>query len=374
MTRSHRLFSLVLLVSAGLLLSSCDSSDPDDGGPDMPEPGFDRAAMLENIGQNVITPAYAALEQATAALSTAADGFAAAPSASTLDAAQAALKDARMAWQAANLFQFGPAESAVLRGSLNTYPADMDRIEANISEGGYVLGTVANQAAGGFPTLGYLLHSGTDEDVVALFSTDALATPRAQYLADNVAFVRTNVNNVANQWRATYLNTFLSPDQAGVDVGSSVGQLTNAMVLHYERFLRDGKIGIPAGVRSAGIPRPLLVEALYAGYSVELAVANVEAMRRLFKGISADGADGLGYDDYLVSLDNQALSEDIDGAFVNIVTSLQGLNDPLPKQIEDDPQLVNDTFVAMQQLVALLKADLTSVLGVTITFQDTDGD
>ena len=380
MKHLHRLFALVLLAGVALLLGSCDSGG-DDGGEQPPPPpaGFDRPAMLANFGNNMVMPAYQALQTAVDALEEAANAFAGDPSDATLVTAQQALKAARLAWQDANLFQFGPAESAVLRASLNTFPTDSDLVETNVASGNYVLGSVANQAAGGFPTLDYLLHGvgGTSEETVAKYTTDTSAAQRIAYLQDNVAFIKTNTDATVNAWLATggnYIGTFLSAEKAGVDVGSSLGELCNALILHYERFVRDGKIGIPAGVRSAGVPRPAATEAFYGGYSVELAIANVKAIERLYLGTSLSGAEGIGLDENLQALEATDLSNDIKTTLRATIAALEGLSDPLSTQIETDGDAVTAAFTTMQQLVVLLKADLASVLGITITFQDNDGD
>ena len=369
----------MLLGGTALLLGACDSGSDVNGEEPPPPEVFDRPAMLANFGNNMMIPAYQALQTAVDALQEATDAFAANPSANTLEAAQQALKAARLAWQDANLFQFGPAESKVLRAALNTYPTDADLIEANVASGNYVLGSIANQAAGGFPTLDYLLHGmgSNPEETLAKYTTDADAALRIAYVQDNVSFIKTNTDATVNDWLATggnYIATFLSADKAGVDVGSALGEVSNALILHYERFLRDGKIGIPAGVRSAGVPRPRSTEAFYGGYSLELAVANVKAIERLFLGIGLNGTNGIGLDENLQALNATDLSNDIKTTLTATITALEGLNDPLSTQIETDLDAVTAAFTTMQQLVVLLKADMASVLGITITFQDNDGD
>ena len=353
--------------------------DPIIDPPPAEEPSFKRADMLANMGNNIIVPSYVSFQGAVGALHTAGEVFKNSPDEATLTDLQAALKEARMAWQDVALFQFGPAETFALRGSLNTYPANTDQIEANMASGSYVLGTIENIAAGGFPALAYLLHGTgeTTEELLALFTTDANATSRMTYLEDNLTFSQENVDLVVNRWLATdgnYLATFLSEDKGGVDVGSSLGELVNALVLHYERFIRDGKIGIPAGVRSSGVPRPKTTEAFYGGYSSELAVRSVEALERLYKGTSFSGEDGTGLEENLEFLEAEMLASDISTTMQGVIGSLMALPDPLSAQIESNSEEVVSVFTEMQQLVVLLKADMTSFLGVTITFQDNDGD
>lgn len=386
MTRISLLTVFALLL---LGLSACDSGsgmtedpgvdDPIDDPPPMEDPEFDRSEMLANMGNTIIIPAYVAFQEAVDALNGAGDAFENSPSLETLAALQEALKEARLAWQDVSLFQFGPAETFALRGSLNTYPVNTDQVDANMAAGSYVLGTLENIAAGGFPALAYLLHGSelSAEELVTLFTTDASAASRMKYVTDNLEFIKSNVDLVVDRWipsDGNYIATFLSEDNGGVDVGSSLGQLVNAMVLHYERFIRDGKVGIPAGVRSSGVPRPKTTEAYFGGYSVELAIRSVEALGRLYEGTSFAGEEGTGLNENLEFLQATTLASDITSTVDSVIGSLQGLSDPLAAQIDSNVDEVVTTFAGMQQLVVLLKADMTSFLGVTITFQDNDGD
>ncbi|MEM8488765.1 MAG: imelysin family protein [Bacteroidota bacterium] len=378
-------FTYLALLAVGLMFfgiacdSAGDNEEPLDPMDPPPVETFDRAGMLDNVANNIILPAYAAFQESTDALQAAVAAFAGDPTAATLVPAQDALKATRMAWQEVSMFQFGPAESVALRGVLNTYPTNTTQINDNIVAGSYTLGSIQNIAAGGFPAMDYLLHGEglTPDEIVAQFTSDADASARVQYLTDNVDFVKSNTDFVVQQWAANggnYVGTFLSEDNGGTDVGSSLGQLINAVVLHFERFTRDGKIGIPAGVRSAGVPRPKATEAFYAGYSVELAKANLESIGRLFSGVTAAGQDGLGLEDNLDFIEQGALADDIVTTLQESITAIEGLSDPLKAQIDDDVNKVVATFTKMQELVVLLKVDMTSFLGISITYQDTDGD
>ncbi len=375
----HRYIYPTLVVTGLLFFGlACDNAGENDG-PERPPESFDRAAMLENLGRNVILPGYLAFQTNVNALDAAVTVFAADPTAANLEAAQQALKLSRLQWQQVSMFQFGPAETVALRGVLNTYPADIGQVDANITSGTYVLGSIQNIAAGGFPAMDYLLHGEalSADELLAWYTTDALAGARLQYLVDNAAFVKANADFVANEWAeggGNYLAMFLSAEKAGTDVGSALGELVNAMVQHVERFTRDGKIGIPAGVRSAGVPRPRATEAFYGGYSLELARANLLALHGLFRGTGPNTGQGVGLEENLVARGQEVLASDIIATIVEGIVILDTLSDPLTAQIEDDVNEVVTAFTKMQQLVVLLKVDMTSFLGITITFQDNDGD
>lgn len=368
------LAAVAVLVMA--TIAACDSAGTSDS---LDESDFDRAALLENYGNAIILPAYETLEADVNSLSTSAQAFVDAPSETTLAAVRADLKAARMGWQGASLFQFGPAESLTLRSALNTYPTDEQKIDDNIASGAYTLGSIDDRAAGGFPALGYLLYDAgaTDAEIVEAFAGGANADGRSTYLLDNVAFIQQNVEQVVTEWSpdgGNYLGMFTSEANAGTDVGSSLGMLINAYVKHYERSLRDGKIGIPAGVRSAGVPRPSSTEAAHGGYSLDLALANLRATKRLYLGETPDGQDGPGLDDNLEALGAGDLDTEIVTAVDETISALETLSDPLSNQIESNNDPVLTAFQEMQDLVVLMKADMTSVLGITITFQDNDGD
>jgi len=369
--RFATLIACLALIGVSFACSSSTSSEE--------EANFDRVAMLENYGQNLIIPAYDSLQQSMNGLNTSANTFAETPTIENLEQVQQQLKEARLAWQTANIFQFGPAGMQTLRASLNTYPTDTTQINGNIESGNYTLGTIDNQAAVGFPATGYLLHGldSSNEEILLQYTADTNAENRTSYLLDNIQFMKEKVDAVTNEWKSSggdYIATFTSEENAGTDVGSSLGMLVNAMVLHYERYLRDGKIGIPSGVRSAGVPRPKATEAYYAGYSLELAIANAEATKRLFLGTGLNGSDGPGLAENLSALDASDLAAQIENDLGAGIGTLEGLSDPLSQQIESNTESVTAAFQDLQQLISLLKADMSSILGVTITFQDNDGD
>ncbi|NGP89260.1 imelysin family protein [Fodinibius halophilus] len=335
--------------------------------------------MLKNYSENVILPAYNMLQDSVDQLNSSATTFSNTPNTQNLEVLQQSLKGARLAWQNASLFEFGPAEMQLLRTSLNTYPTDTTKINDNINSGNYSLGSLDNQDAVGFPAVGFLVYGDnkTDSEIVSQFTNETNAQNRMDYLLDNIAFIKENVDAVVTKWKAdgdNYASTFLSEENSGTDIGSSMGMLINAMVLHYERFLRDGKIGIPSGVRSAGIPRPSTTEALYGGYSVELAIENMQAFKRLYLGIDLNSNDGLGLQENLDAVGTATLADEIETNIDQSLDKLNALNDPLSQQVDSNNDPVVEAFQAMQKVVTLVKADMTSALGITITYQDNDGD
>jgi predicted lipoprotein len=360
-----------------VLFSSCDKN------PNLPEPdeglAAKRLALSKQTGEQIILPALRAQQSENQSLQSSLETFTSEANAPNLLAARAALKQAWLQWQSAAIFQFGPATTVSLRKSLNTFPTDTDQIEANIQSGTYVLGSLANAAAIGFPALDYLLNGLADSDsaILGLYTADLQSGARIQYLNDLMAEISSRTDQVLNSWETNgdnYLAEFTAEAAGGTDVGSALGLIVNAMDLHFQRSVRDGKVAIPVGIRSAGVPRPQATEAYHGGYSLALLVESIQAYQRLYLGQSADLVDGEGLYDYLLALEANALAEDIKNQFAVVWQISQTLNDPLSAQIETDPDPVQDLFLEMQKIVVLIKSDMASIMGISITNQDNDGD
>ena len=351
-----------------------------DKGTELKKDGFDRKALLANIGNNIIVPNYVAFNAAAAQLHTAAGQFAANPDVSSLGALQNKFKEAYRAYQSVALFELGPAEQELLRASLNTFPADVNQINANIGAGTYDLGTASNLDAKGFPALDYLLFGlGTDAPAVAWqYTTDANAAKRKKYLTDLTLEIKNKAEKVNTAWSATggnYFNTFVNAD--GTDAGSSLGLLVNQLNWEYE-LLKNAKLGIPLGKKTLGTPLPESVEAYYSGMSSELARLGFQNLENVYFGKDKSGNNGTGLDDYLVSLNARrgetTLAEAIAGQLQMAKNKLAALNDPLASAIRTNPTPANEAYAEIQRGVVLLKSDLPSQLGVLITYQDNDGD
>lgn len=365
-------FPALLLLS--LLFTACSNSTSSDQ-----QTNSDRSEMLENYGNNIILPAFENMQSTTEDLHSAAENFESERTLEHLENLQVALKDARMAWQDVSPFQFGPAEEVLLRSSINTYPVDDNEIDDNISSGDYSFGGI-NQDIAGLPALGYLLHGvgESNEEILAMYTTDAEAENRMTYLLENTTFIKDKIDTATSEWQSSggdYIGMFLSQENAGTDAGSSLSMFVNNYVWHYERFLRDGKVGIPSGVRSAGNPRPKAVEAYYGGYSVELAIANLNQIERIFTGAGGKGLDeNIMANNERVDYDTEELSIDIKSQIDEAQSALEQLSDPLSQQIKEDNEAVLTSFEELHSLVALLKTEMTEVLGVQINYSDNDGD
>lgn len=170
------LFAVAL--SLLLFLSACREKSKDD---------FDRTAMLTNLGNNIIVPAYQTFSTQAAGLKQKGDAFTASPSLLTLDSLKQAFIVAYTGFQGVEIYDFTASQD--MRNMLNTFPTDTVQIASNVASGTYDLNTVNNLKAKGFPAVDYLLFSRSAQQTVDLFTTDANAAKRKQYLTDRKSVV-----------------------------------------------------------------------------------------------------------------------------------------------------------------------------------------
>ena len=366
----RRIFNTALIPFLFLTVQCCKDKTPDD-----PEVNFDEVGMLKNISQNIIQPNYEEVTADAKAMNDAVMEFTTDVTSENLTSARDGWKKAVKSWQKVSIYQIGPAGDAALRDNVNLFPIDATLIEENIASNSYNLSTVSNYTAKGFQAIDYLLYGvgSNDSEILDKYSTDDLASNRKEYLKAVAGDLNSKISNVNSDW-GTYASDFES--NTGTDVGSSIGLLTNQMNLYYERFLRDGKVGIPAGARTfTQTPLPEKSECYYYNQnSTELLNTSLTSLKNLYLGVGADGTNGLGYDDYLSFNQDEVIHNSINAQFEKIETETSKLGESVATEVESNQNKMLSIFDDMQLLNNLLKVEMTNSLEVQITYSDTDGD
>jgi len=160
----------VCIITIGILtLTSCNScKEPEPDDDDKISENFNREPMLSQIGNNIILPAYTNLSQDLFDLEQSFTGFSNNPTIPALDILRSDWLEALKSWQSAAFFEFGPAETELLRANINVYPTDVSQIENNVNTGVYDLYAASNLDAKGFQALDYLLYGVDSTDASIL--------------------------------------------------------------------------------------------------------------------------------------------------------------------------------------------------------------
>ena len=103
---------------------------------------------------------------------------------------------------------------------------------------------------------------------------------------------------------------------------------------------------------------------------------SVDAIQALYLGISPQGVNGEGFDDYLESIGKTALNGQIKNQIELVQTKLEAIGEPVSTAVQSPTgkQKVTDAYNEMQNLLTVLKVDFASAVGVIISYGDTDGD
>ena len=353
------------------VLHSCTEND--DAGETGP---FDRKAMLANFADELIIPAYADLQGKTEALLVSCEAFQAAPSAESLSIAQVTWVEAYGSWQYANAYNFGPAAESGLQKGLNeeigTFPVSESKIDIALSTGVYNLNDF-NRDARGLLAVEYLLFAPAENETSALAKFN---NPVAgQLLVDAANNVHTRVQAVLTEWQAGYRDSFVNNN--GTDVGSSTSKFYNEFVRSFEG-LKNFKVGLPLGLRPGQTEAaPHLVEAYYSGQSKGMLALHMAAIEDIWFGRNKKGVDGLGFEDYLQTVvGGPALIEATKAQLEVVNNTLSALptTPSFSQQVATQPELPTAVHTELQRQTRFFKSDMSSLLGLAITFSSGDGD
>jgi predicted lipoprotein len=365
----HKVAFFTLALSLfGLAFTGCKKEEADE------HVDFDRTELLRNYGENLILPTISQLNGSVQQLNNALMTFTAEPTTQNLDAAKSAWRSAYLDFMSVNSFNFGPGGEQGLNKSIaeeaGTWPANTPLIEANISVGNNALNDF-NRDNRGFHAIDYLLFAEDETSTLAAFAN----LNRRAYLLAVSARLTQQITTLNNAWNSGYLSDFIS--NKGTDVGSSTSLLYNEFVKSFEA-LKNFKIALPLGLRAGQTQaEPHLVEARYSAQSIHAFRAHYASIIDLWHGRTADGNDGIGWREYLDSVEGgKDLIAATEDQIALIDEALMAISDSpsLEEQITSNFDALNNLHTRLQQHTRYFKSDMSSILGITITFSSGDGD
>ncbi len=336
---------------------------------------FDRSAMLTQYANNIIVPAYEQALNAVLELETAVSEFTNSKTTSDLIKARNKWQQAALVWQHANAFNFGPAGEVNIQKSLNeeiaTFPVSKTATEGFISNKDTLFNNFSRDTRGYFAVEYLLFDENTaDIDVINKFTQNPW---RIHYLKACVTQLKIRLQKVVTEWNI-YKSNFIQNN--GTDIGSSTSYLYNEFLKSFES-LKNYKLGIPLGRRPGQTaPIPENVEAYYSGYSAVLAKEHWQSIQNIWEGKALNGTVGIGFKAYLESAEG--------GKDLIVLTQQQVLNTQiafmalpegkLTDAIKTQYPKVDAVHTELQKLTRFYKSDLSSLIGIAVTYSSGDGD
>ena len=358
--------------------STTDSTDTSGSDPAIAEE-FSRALMLTNWADNIIIPSLEKFVLDLDSLVISGNRFTTDPNQVSLTKLRESWLNAYLSWQSVDMFDIGKAEEITLRNYINVFPLDANGMTESLLSGNYDLSSVNRQDEQGFSALDYLLFglSGDDDKIIDFYTEEVQGDLYKKFLTDIIERMQYLSSLVLQDWKNDFRDQFIERD--GSSATESVNSMVNDYIYYYEKFLRAGKIGIPAGVFS-GSPLSDRVEAKYSGvFSKELFSAALNASQDFFNGVHFDKSDtGVSLQSWIIHLaeteDTNNLSGEINENFDLVRTQLNNLSENFRIQVESDNLSMLQTYDMIQENVVLMKVDMLQLFDIKVDYIDADGD
>jgi len=368
----------LLLVLAICLLYSCKKRKTEEAEEDT----FDRTAMLTSYAVDIISPSLAEFEKKSDSLYISILAFSSNPNLQSLDSVQSSLRKTAISWQYCSAFRIGPVidqfgsidDVAKREDYINTYPVNTSAIENFISKNYTSLADV-DFPSRGLNAMDYLLNSLNENDstIVNKFSS---SNARKEYLKTLALDIKNRTSNAYAGWQS-YRDEFISNN--GTSATSSAANFILQFIIDFET-LKNYEIGIPVGriLSSIGAvppkpsaPEPTRVQFYYMGNSLELTKHHFLAIERNWHGKDSKGLKlYLEYADGGLEVSEATLNQM--NQIKNVFTLIP--NERLSILITTNKQPVSDYYAEIQKLTHLIKSELTSKIGIYITYSTGDGD
>jgi predicted lipoprotein len=360
---------IIFAFSFCCLFSSCEEKKDTSNST-----SFDRKIMLQNYADNFIKPAFIDLQSKTNALQSSVITFTQTPNSQNLTNLQVAWENAYTAFQSANAYNFGAAGEDGIRKTLveevATFPVSVTKIEDNIKSNTTSLNDFSRDNRG-FLAIDYLIFDiqKNNTKIIENFA----AQNRKNYLIALTNKIKTQIDAVVESWNGTYRTEFIN--NSGKEAGSSTAIFYNEFVKSYET-LKNYKVSLPLGKRAGQIKaEPDKVEAYYSGKSIKMMREHFTDIENIWYGKTKNGLQGVGLKQYLESVENGktlVASTELQIAAVKKNLALLSETETFAQQLAS--AALNDLNTELQKLTRFFKSDMSSLLGITITFLSNDGD
>lgn len=411
--RNNSLRQLVAVAALTSLVACSESSSSkagsDFGGNKPPTPPtpptntFNQKALLANIVDNIITPTYQKFQtQATAQHKAINDycglekGFNAGddrqPITDSLTNVQAQWLTTMNQWQLAEVMQIGPltVNSSTLRNNIYSWPVvshcgvDQDVMFFRAGSINSTPYEITNRTATrrGLDAVEYLVYSNTlshscttEKPILTTWpdlSDQDKRIARCNF-ATEIANDIVNSSKTLNEQWTTYAATLKAAGDAGntfTDVHEGVNAVSNAL-FYLDSMVKDTKIGKPLGLFSneCGPTSAICsseVESPLSAKSVSHLIQNLKAFQQVFTGQGTDSTNTVGFDDYLIDVNDKATSDAIITATAQAISDLETYKLSLATQLTTDSAVVEATHGKVKVVTDQLKTDFINSLALKL--------
>lgn len=325
-----------------------------------PARAADFGAFNTGYAELVVLPAFVGLVEAAAGLQNAAKTGCANPEMPDLAVLQQGFHDAADAWADAQMFRLGPLADGqraerfaywperrnVIDKQLATLLADQKTVSLDATRLGG-----SSVAVQGLPALERMLYREEPISPAGCAVITAIAG---------------NLKNIADEVLAAWQESKSAPAPYAANPAEATTQFyTNLLTLL--QVVAEQKIGAPLGGDIAAA-KPKSAEQWRSARSLNNIRRNLAAAQLAFFGEGGFAT--------LLGGDQQALRDSITKAFDDATAAADAAGDDLSADVTDEARrhLVTELLVKVNHLRDLLRQDVPPVIGITLGFNELDGD
>lgn len=341
----------------------------------------DAKPVLTDLTNNVILPSYQDVATKAEALKGSTAALAAAPSESTLAAAQSAWRETKGAWRKTEAFRFGPVETKSISGAIDYWPGRPSTIEQMLaSDQPVTVATVdaLGSLAKGFVALEYLLFDDVGGNAAILSKlTGEGGARRLQYAAAVAEILDGKTRELLAAWSPSgenFAKELIDAGGAGALFPSgkaAVDQLVNSATFAAE-LVTNTKIGKPFGKKTGGTPAPDQEESPLSDNSIADMVATLDGVIAVYTGAHG-GVDGMGISD-LVRAKNASLDDRVVAGLADARAKILAIPPPFRTAVTAAPAAVETAYQSVRDVKNTMTTEVAGALGTTLKFNDNDGD
>jgi len=405
---SKNIRPLILSSVIATLLAACGESTSNKAGANYaggetvtptptptPDTDFNQQNLIANLTDNVIAPAYQAFEQLTEAQTTAVENFCQTPTIQSHKAAQDAWRSAMAKWQQIEVMQIGPLtnNSSTLRNNIYSWPitsscgVDQDLMyfeQGTINAAPYDI-SKRTATRRGLDSVEYLLfnenleHScSSPKDILSTWSAKTSSerqAARCNFAIEVAEDLNSNASILVTAWSGSdgygaTLKQAGQQDSPFSDVHAGVNAISDAL-FYIDQMAKDEKLGTPLGLFSndcGGVGSVCVqnVESPYSDNSIDNLINNLIGFKNLFNGQGSDATNTLGFDDYLIDVNDSATATQIMSNTDAAITDLQSYSDSLATSITNDSATAEATHAKVKKVTDQLKVDFINSLALKL--------
>jgi predicted lipoprotein len=369
--RYPKLLLLLLFVGSIGAYQSCKKTE---------QAEYDRLQLAQNLVRHVVLPVHQNLQTETNALHAAAQSFRADASLQNFQLLRQAWLSSKLAYKATELFNVADVYDTYMHNKMNKWPCNttfIDEMLADVVALDQAYVETKGSTAKGFPALEYLLFDPTlsETEMHAQLIGSADFARRADLIeayAQDLYFKAYFLNDYWSPTGDNYGETFVSNSPTS-GLESPINIIANALVAQAERVY-SSDLGQPLGNYNGGTPDAELAEAFRSRQSLSCIRASILSLQETLNGQMGGPTSEPSLRNHLIACGAEDTANELDNELSTALEMIDGYGSSLEDGIVSAPQPLATIRAHMQTVVVLLKTEAFPALGITLTFNDNDGD